>query len=206
MPGAVTAAPSLKFLISQMDYPAQARSDARASLGSLMDRLVAAHRATGVGLPRQAFDARWLSPCQVDDVDAAGDIRWQPVSRQEPADFSGLESAMELVLHQDIKTFYGSFWSDSFPAQAADGELTLIQAWNAEDFDRLLANVIGHLVEQRRNRIAPTVFIACTDEDDLVLSIDNASGRVVLEEPGDEPKRDIAGTLAELLDRLEPIV
>ena len=196
-PSPVTTTPT----ISSSDPSAAFRS-----LSSLLDRLVEGHRRKYADLPVQAVDADWLSPCQVGNVDGDGSIRWQPVRRSRPADFSGLEQAMELELHPDIKSFYGSFWSDSFQARTAEGGLTLIQAWNEADFDRLLSNVIGHLVEQRRNRVAPTVFIACTDEDELILSVDNVSGQVVLAEAGDKPTREVAATLAEFLDRLEPVV
>jgi SecY interacting protein Syd len=50
-----------------------------------------------------------------------------------------------------------------------------------------------------------TIFIACTDENELMLSVDNETGCVVLEEPGSQPIREISPSLEEFLDRLQPV-
>jgi SecY interacting protein Syd len=49
------------------------------------------------------------------------------------------------------------------------------------------------------------VFFACTEaESDLFLTVDNASGAVMLERPGYKPLRQVAASLAECLAPLEP--
>ena len=89
--------------------------------------------------------------------------------------------------------------------QAAEGGVTLIQVWNSVDFDRLVENIIGHAVAKQRMKAPLTVFIACTDEDEYMLSVDNESGRVMLEEPGSPPTREVSPSLVEFLERLQPI-
>jgi len=127
------------------------------------------------------------------------------VARREAADFTGLERALETRIHPDIKRYYGSFWCDSVEARAEEGRLTLIQVWSERDFERLIANLIGHALAKRRARLPLTLFVACTDEGDFMLSVDNASGAVVLEEPGHAPVREVAANLVELLLRVEPL-
>lgn len=180
-------------------------SETKAALGRLLARFVEHSRRVSGALPTTEHDPRWPSPCQVGDRDAAGQIHWRPRERETPADFGGLEHALDVALHPDIKSFYGSFWSDSIPLEAEEGGLTLIQVWNDDDFDRLVGNVIGHALAKRRARAALTVFIATTDEDELMLSVDNETGRVVLEEPGRAPVREVSPTLVRFLDRLAPI-
>ena len=153
-------------------------------------------------LPTQPHDPRWPSPCQVGDAQADGTIRWQPRERDTEADFSGLEHALDVELHPDIKCFYGSYWSGSLALEADEGGLTLIQIWNDDDFDRLVENILGHALAKQRARAPLTIFIACTDEDDFILSVDNATGCVVLEEPGKRPIKEVSPSLAEFLDRL----
>ena len=50
-----------------------------------------------------------------------------------------------------------------------------------------------------------TVFFACTEpESELFLSVDNASGEVVLEAPGAKPLRTVAPSLTVFLRGLDP--
>ena len=58
---------------------------------------------------------------------------------------------------------------------------------------------------KQRVRAPLTVFIAVADEGELMLSVDNDTGSVVLEEPGSPPIREVSPSLAEFLDRLEPV-
>lgn len=183
----------------------------QASLQRVLSRWIdAVYEHTGA-LPSIEHDAEWPSPCIVDsgpdaNANGRGRVHWRPCPRDSPADFSGVERALEEPLHADIRSFYGSFYSDPLPMRAADGPLTLLQVWSDRDFDRLLENVIGHATHQRRVQAPPTVFIATTDEDDLNLCVCNASGKVVLERPGVAPLREIAPSLEVFLDGLEPVL
>ena len=153
---------------------------------------------------RQPFDPQWISPCQVGDPDAEGMIAWAPVRRPVPADWSGLEQALDVPVHTDVAAFYGSFWSDCIPVRAEEGTATLIQVWNERDFERLIENLIGHALQKRRRREPLTLFVACTEEGEFNLCVDNTTGAVLLEQPGQAPKRMVAESLAELLSRMEP--
>jgi SecY interacting protein Syd len=158
----------------------------------------------------QPFDPEWRSPCEIGDpFPATGGeqrIAWQPVQRPAGTDdFVGLERALEVPIHPDIKAYYGRYWSGGLEATTADGHVSLLLLWNEQDAERLIENLIGHALAKRRARSPFSVFIACTEPDsDLFLSIENDSGRVVLEVPGAKPKRVVAPSLAEFLDTLTP--
>lgn len=172
-------------------------------LERILEQFVSLPRAGG--LPRQPFEAEWPSPCQVGEPDAQGLIAWRPRRRDTPPDWSGLERALEVPVHPDVAAFYGTFWSDAIPVRAEEGGATLIQVWNERDFERLVENLLGHALQKARRRDPLTLFVACTDEGDLMLSVDNATGAVVLEQPGTAPQREVAPSLADLLARLEPV-
>ena len=134
-------------------------------------------------------------------------ITWRPIKREQQADFSGLEYALETTLHGDIKHYYGSFWSDGLAADCDEGEVNLILIWNEDDFQRLIGNIIGHALAKRRAKQPLTVFFACTEADsELFLSVDNNSGRVLLEQPGAPPLREVASSLSEFIAHLHPAV
>jgi len=161
----------------------------------------------------EAFDAEWRSPCEQGEPFAGASgaqvVRWQPVRRppfeREDGDFAGLERALEVPIHSDIKAYYGSYWSGGLEASAPDGHVSLILLWNRADADRLIENLIGHSLAKKRARSPFTVFFACTEpESDLFLALDNSTGAVMLERPGYKPIRQVSTSLAAFLATLEP--
>lgn len=156
------------------------------------------------------YDPQWRSPCEIDEpfLDAAGERRvaWRPLRRSPGAnDFAGLERALEYPIHPAVKAYYGRYWSGGLEAEAPEGHVSLLLLWSAEDADRLVENLIGHALAKSRARSPFTVFFACTEPDsDLFLSVDNDTGRVLLEAPGRKPLRTVADSLAEFLDALSP--
>ena len=165
--------------------------------------------ATNIGkeFPRVEFDPEWLSACQKESVDADGLVGWRPVEQQPSVDFGGLENALELQIHADVKEYFGSFWSGSLEATCKEGHVSLIQLWNPRDFDRLIENLIGHALVKKRLKQSFTVFFANTEPDsEFFLSIDNDTGEVLLEEPGLPPRKSVDACLSDFIQRLEPSI
>jgi SecY interacting protein Syd len=83
--------------------------------------------------------------------------------------------------------------------------VTLVQPWNDEDFERLQENMVAHVMMLRRLKLPLTLFLATVPNELQVISLDNESGAVLLEQLG-QPKRWIlADSLAEFLQRLSPL-
>jgi len=157
------------------------------------------------------FDPQWRSPCESGEPYEAADgvevVPWRPLRRAFADDFAGLERALEVPIHDDVKAYYGRYWSSGLEATAAEGHVSLILLWNPSDAQRLVENLIGHALAKRRARAPLTIFFACTEpESDLFLSIDNATGEVVLEAPGAKPIRTVAPSLTVFLRGLVPAV
>ena len=162
------------------------------------------------------FDPAWRSPCEIgkpytrQSGNGASDpgefIRWHPVKRSLADDFPGLENALETEIHPDIKAYYGAWWSGNLEAEAPDGHVSLILLWNPDDAGRLLENQIGHALVNRRSKSPLSLFFACTEPNsNLILTVRNDTGEVLLERPGHKPLRTVAGSLAEFLDLLAPV-
>jgi len=161
----------------------------------------------------EIFDPEWRSPCETGEpyTDEAGIVRvpWQPMRRRTNTptehDFAGLENALEVEIHPDIKRYYGSYWSGGLEAEAPQGHVSLILLWNHEDTNRLIANLIGHAMAKQRTRMPLSIFFACTEADsELFLSVHNETGEVVLEKPGHKAVDVVDNDLAAFIDTLVP--
>lgn len=182
------------------------------SVQSALEDFISQYRRTYPELT-EIFDPQWRSSCETGApyTDDAGIERvpWQPLARGLDTtvrhDFAGLENALEVAIHPDIKAYYGSYWSGGLEAEAPQGHVSLILLWNPEDAERLIANLIGHAMAKQRNRMPLSVFFACTEVDsELFLSVQNDTGQILLEKPGHKPVDVVAENLAAFIETLVP--
>ena len=146
---------------------------------------------SGAWLPH---DPEWPSECVKNIID--GRAYWRAVERCSDGDFSGIEKALNLNVHPDIRYLFGHFWCGHVAAQTDRGKFDVLHAWNDEDFDMLLQNIVGHIMMKRRLGQEITIFFATTDEEDFILSVKNKTGEVVLEQVGCEPQEILSPDLA----------
>ncbi|MCC2614836.1 SecY-interacting protein [Aestuariibacter halophilus] len=148
------------------------------------------------------YDSQWESPCYRHQAESGQSVAWQPVRRDQPADFSGLESALEIHMPDALKALFGGYFSDNIGVYDTRGPVELLFAWNDEDVERLQQNLIGHVLMKRRLGQPDTLFFALTDEEDLILSVEVDTGAVVLEPVGLPARETLAPDLASFLARL----
>lgn len=167
-------------------------------------------------LPKITQDEKWPSTCEVShengDIEhellSTGQVFWHPVNieKGQALNFDNVESALELILHSDIKTYFTTLYSESLDATCEEGNLSLLFAWNKDDFQRLQENLIGHILMKQRLKQTETVFFAVTDEEDMIISIDNDTGSVWVEQVGCQPHKKLADSLAQFICKLAPMV
>lgn len=164
-------------------------------------------------LPIIEQDELWPSPCEKGAHDDSHNY-WQPVAVNneqqgdgslEKLSFANVESALELEIHQDVKTYFTTIFSSDIEAKCDEGKLSLLFAWNREDFDRLQENIIGHILMKQRLKQSETVFFAVTDEEDMIISIDNANGEVWVERVGCKPHKKLSDSLVAFIAQLTPV-
>ncbi|MDF2179639.1 SecY-interacting protein [Aliiglaciecola sp. CAU 1673] len=172
-----------------------------ATLDAFVDKYMAWHQAQEIALCTD-WDPDWPSSCKQSEPNGEGVIHWQPVRNTNTLDFSSTEQALGITFHPDLKTFYSRYWSEGLNASTDRGRLQLLQLWNEQDFERLLQNLVGHVLMKRRLKQPITVFIAVTDNEDYVISLDNDSGQVVLERVGLPAQEVLADNLSAFIDSL----
>ncbi len=175
-------------------------------------RYIAAYQQTHACLPIVEHDKEWPSPCEQSVTEQSslpqGEVYWQPIAteKSEALSFDNVESALNLTLHEHIKTYFTLFYSESLEARCEEGELSLLFVWNKNDFQRLQENLIGHILMKQRLKQPETIFFAVTDEEDTIISVDNASGAVWVERVGCLPHKQLSDSLAQFISRLTPVI
>jgi SecY interacting protein Syd len=162
-------------------------------------------------LPLVEHDSQWLSPCETSRHDETY-YYWQPVAINAVKDqdlelspgFDNVELALDLPLHEDIKTYFTTVYSSDVEAKCDDGALSLLFAWNRADFDRLQQNIIGHIMMKQRLKQTETIFFAVTDEEDIIISVNNSNGEVWVERVGCKPHKKLSDSLALFISQLTP--
>ena len=159
---------------------------------------------------------QWLSPCEDAYTNISteykalpsGEVYWRPVDieRGHKLNFDNVETALEMTLHPDIKTYFTTLYSENLDATCEEGNLSLLFAWNKDDFQRLQENLIGHILMKQRLKQAETVFVAVTDEEDMIISVENDTGTVWVERVGCKPHKKLADSLAQFINTLTPIM
>ena len=157
-------------------------------------------------LPSMPFDPQWPSPCfDANDPQPGEIIHWQPKKQTSSSDmFTRLGEALDTTIHPDITEYFNCYWSDHLNAQAPAGNLVLLQVWNEEDLERLRANFIGHAMVQSKQKQPLSLFFACTEPDDGMLTVRNDDGSIWLQYPGKKPIKQIADNLCDFINQLSP--
>lgn len=142
------------------------------------------------------------SPCLLDSTSEK--VFWQPQPFTLPKDLDAVSRGIDLVIQESVVAFYTTQFAADMKAKYGELSLTLLQVWNEDDFERVQQNLLGHLVMKRRLKHSPTLFIATTEDDAEIISIDNLTGNVVLEILGKQTHQVLSSTLGEFLDKLTP--
>lgn len=162
-------------------------------------------KADAAGRPLQVtYEAGWESPCHSHPATDGEQVAWRPVRQTQPGSFVEVEKALELKLNAQYCEFFRCYYSENLPATAAQGDCELLQVINPQDFERLQENLIGHVLMKRRLKQPETLFFGLTSDDELILTIDNQTGEVLLERVGKKATEVLAPDLISFIQSLSP--
>jgi len=154
-------------------------------------------------LPVVEKDDDWPSPCLADEYDQEL-VQWRPQTIEKRLTFENVEQALHLSIHSSIKQYFSVIYSENMPATCEEGNLQLLFPWSEKDFQRLQQNIIGHILMKQKLKQDITVFFAVTDDDDIMLTVNNQNGEVWAERVGCVPHKKIANNLTEFINSLSP--
>lgn len=140
------------------------------------------------------------SPCIIKTEQLA--VYWQPFLLQPAKTLAIAEQLVGITLQQSAHIFYGTQYAGNMSAKFEQTNLVLLQAWNDDDFSNLEQNIIAHLLQQKKLRRLPTIFIAATDESTEIVALNNLTGEVVIEDLISGEVRPLAENLTCFLNKL----
>lgn len=171
------------------------------ALDALLTRYINLHQSERGSLPVVSFAQLGASDCIISREQ--DDAHWRPVERGDSNLFTDIEAALDCQFHEDIKYFYGSFWSNGLCVERDDINFNLIQVWNSDDEERLKQNILGHAFAKVKGRLPLSFFIGCSNGNDIIC-VENDSAQVVLEKPGRKAHKILAPSLETFLLSLQP--
>jgi SecY interacting protein Syd len=119
----------------------------------------------------------------------------------EPPDLTGVAELLGQPVRPEVAEFFGSFLAGPVESRHS-GEVVLLRTlWNRLEVSQLASQLLTHLRGQLQGGHPPTIPVASSDSD-LFFAVDNANGKVVLQEAGYPPSRVVATTLEEFLNAL----
>lgn len=175
------------------------------ALAEFTQRYVALHTQHQRPLSYYCGSMQQQSPCIIGDVQH-GHAEWQAVPRASGmnADFESLSQALELALPIDYEDFFSFQYAAPMAFNADFGQGELLQCWDDEDFQMLKENLIGHVFMKRQLGLPPTFFIGVMDDETRVLSMKPHQPELYLEILGQSELTQVALSLHEFLEQLEP--
>ena len=173
------------------------------SLSLFSQKYLSSYQAKYQHLPLIEKDEKWPSPCLSGDYDGNHQY-WQPSEIRVSISFDNVEEALEITIHADFKTYFTTLYSDTLDANCIEGALSLLFAWSEDDFQRLQENLIGHVLMKQKLKQPLTLFFALTDDDNIILSLNNDNGEVWVEKVGCEAHKKVADSLTSFMNMLTP--
>lgn len=150
------------------------------------------------------YDSEWHSECVQNPPENGQVAQWRPILQGTVNTFAAMAEALELSIPIEFELLFTRYWSEHLDATAEQGDLTLLQVWNQDDFERLQQNLIGHVLMKRRLKQPETLFFAVTDQEDFIISLEHHSGHVVVEQVGKKPHIKLADSLLAFIQTLKP--
>ena len=169
----------------------------------LLERYLAAVRAVSGDLPMTEHDPLVASPCEVGAPDPDGHVLWRPLRRVPPSDLAALQREAGITLCGDLRAWLSTWWCLPFEATFAGESLVLLGLAGPAEEQAFGAQLRAHLAVRRQRGEADTVPVAALF-DGRFLTVDNVSGRVLLES-SDGLLGVVGPSLAALLQKVVPL-
>ncbi|MEY9930816.1 hypothetical protein ABH926_005463 [Catenulispora sp. GP43] len=135
-----------------------------------------------------------------------GMIRWKPVAMAQTPDFSEVESALAVsdqTLHPDLITLYGSYWCGDLEGDEHSGEpVSLVTVFNEQGLRDLVDSLAVAVRRQVEDGLGDITFPVAATGSDVFFVLDNATGRILLQEAGYPPQKVVAPSLTQFLAEL----
>lgn len=156
-----------------------------------------------LGVPLTTYDPQDASPAELLPAHN-GQVSWQAWLKPQASGFANVGQALDMQVHADVSAFFGHYYAGNIEGCFKGLFLTLLQPWNAADFERLQENQIAHQLMMRKLKLPASWFLASCHDEQKLVTLNNASGEVQLERLGKGTIGVLAPSLAAFLRQVEP--
>jgi SecY interacting protein Syd len=144
------------------------------------------------------------SPCAISSTST--EVYWQPVATTPVNDLQRVEQLVGITIRPEIQALFGMQYAGDMWTTFQAITLCLIQAWNQDDFYRLEQNQIAHLQMLKKLKRQPSLFIATTQDDSRIITVNNVTGAVMLDDLITGEYQVLSEHLTQFLTQLNPII
>lgn len=155
--------------------------------------------------PRVPYNNEIPKEMYIGDSNESGYISWKIIDNKEQVDFNEIQKEIGLELHNDIKEYFTSYFFMKMVGSVGEIIVSLTPITPLVDIKHFIIkrNKIAEDIGRNTNLIE--IGLAEIDGvDNLLLCIDNSTGKVIWLDVEKDESEMIASSIYELISNMEP--
>ena len=168
-------------------------------LNDFFDKYLEMWKSFSGSAPRIAFDEEIQPMLYIGDMDENEYICWLPKSKDVVTDFSLIEDDYKIVINQDIKEYFNSYWFLDLKGFYNGANVILEPVIPGKELDNFEQQLQGYYMIYNEISYIPIGFEA---NDNNLIVVDNTNGKVYFDDLERKEKVYVAGSLKEFISKI----
>lgn len=169
------------------------------ALHDFFDKYIEMWKSFSGSAPRIAFDEDIQPMLYVSEMDENEYICWLPNSKDVVTDFSLIENDYNIVINQDIKDYFNSYWFLELKGFYNGTNVILEPVIPGKELNNFIQQLQGYYMIYNELSYIPIGFEA--NNNNLIV-VNNADGRVYFDDLERKEKVYVAESLKEFISKI----
>ncbi|MDR7241924.1 SecY-interacting protein Syd [Priestia megaterium] len=135
----------------------------------------------------------------VGSQDEEGYIVWKPLEKYENTNFQHFEQRMNMILHDDLKAYFNSFWFLEMIGWVSEYNINLYPVIPGVEPKAFRQRVKNYIFENENSTYIPVGF----ESNGMLVVMNNQSGEIFVENDEDKSYKYLSSSLKELISQLD---